>query len=193
METDFQKFQKCLTDKKSKKRDSKLEKMQIAMLQKCLYGIHAKYNGKLVFSYDDFNTDEKKSSYYPTESGFIMVRYDTTHDYNKVYDNKTFDAIIRVSNCRTGVINTIAFVMKAVENQGGYQDNTLAELGKYTNNIERCKDENVFTIFLLDGTYIKEQAEKFLHKSNKYVIATSNPNDECYVKNILERHLDKLL
>ena len=190
MKKEYQILCERLRDFESSKRDSSIEKQQIAIMHGAVKELNKEYKG--VF-YIDASEHEKTSSgkimSYTTRDGKTLIRGDKTHVKNKMYDTKYYDDVLRITNIKTGDNSAILFVMKGVQNRGGHQDNVLQEIGLYTNNFSKNKDKNVFMIILIDGEYIEEQVPKYIDQNENYAVATSNPDNDNYVKNVIEKYL----
>ena len=83
--------------------------------------------------------------------------------------------------------------MKGVENQGGHQTNVLQEMGLYIRQINNNVDDNVNSIFLLDGKFIESKfylVDDSTYKTDKFIL-TNSSNVRKSIETILKRYINE--
>lgn len=168
----------CLKDFSENKRDRKIEKTQIHIINFVLLALDCFYGNKNIH----FFPLEKDKYFLDRNGGF---RYNEVR--NKFYDSKTFDYGVQIKIGEKEV--NIFFSLKGTNEGGGHQDDVLMEIGKTCELIEKNKDENLYFVFLLDGEYIESQT-KYLDKSDKYEVITSDPRR---IEGIFRKKITKAL
>lgn len=141
-----------LKDSADEKRKSKIEKKQKQFLLKNIEEVCKSFDGEMRVDMSSFNTHIKANRWFLKQDGNLANRdYD---EYNKIYDTKTFDAVIGVEILPIALHMTLCFIMKGVHQQGGYQDLVGKEIGIYVNAINKNTDDNIHFFFILDGDAI---------------------------------------
>lgn len=106
--------------------------------------------------------------------------YDYTKDYNKAYDSKTFDYILRLYppvdiSFSCGSYIDIYFIMKGIKENGGHQDNVLGEIGNTSLLINEYSNKKPYFIYLLDGDYFQK---------SRYYLSLDNRSHQCSCNNL---------
>lgn len=168
----------CLKDFSKNKRDGKIEKTQINIINFVLLALDCLYGNEKIH----FFPIEKDKYFLDRNGGF---RYNEKR--NKFYDSKTFDYGVQIEIGKKEI--SVFFSLKGVDTDGGHQDDVLMEIGKTCELIEKNKDENLYFVFLLDGEYIESQT-KYLDKSEKYEVITSDPRK---VESVFKKKITTIL
>lgn len=133
----------------------------------------------------------KKIHFFPIEKDKYFLDRNGGFRYNekrnKFYDSKTFDYGVQIEIGKKEI--SVFFSLKGVDTDGGHQDDVLMEIGKTCELIEKNKDENLYFVFLLDGEYIESQT-KYLDKSEKYEVITSDPRK---VESVFKKKITTIL
>lgn len=167
---------------KSDKRNGKIEKIQLSILKEALNNLNKDFKNNVNID-TTIDIKKKKNQWLIREDGSIKNAYKI--DRNPFYDSKTFDYIVPIDIENKSY--TLFFILKGVEYSGGHQDETLKEIGLYSNYIRKNKDDNYLFVFLLDGSYINKHIKK-LKKSKKYFNSTSE-KIENDIKNFITKKL----
>lgn len=146
------------------KRTSKIEKIQIEIINQSISDLANEYSGEVLFDCDNFNTGKKGNRWYIDNEGKIEEQ---GKGYNEWHDCKRFDGIINVTS--HGITHTIFLILKGVEYQGGHQRNVKQEIGKYCDCIKKNNDKKYHFVFVLDGKYINERLSELKISERSYV------------------------
>lgn len=189
---DYRDFRKLLHESSDEKRRCKLEKAQLDGIGLCLSVLEQEYVNRILINFDCFKTNRKGNKFYIKQDSTISER--SVDNYNEFFDSKTFDAVVTITSVRTAERYTLFFVLKAVQNGGGYQDNAKKEIGDYIRLFKQNKNDNYHMIVLADGDHLdNSETLKKVGTSHKYTIATSRPDAENNISKILSNFINKII
>lgn len=171
-----------LTNNEKNKRDTAIEKVQLEIIKQGVNNLSKKYDKNVAFDFEGWNTSKKLNRWILTRDGKIQLE---SEGYNEWYDCKRFDAVLNITI--DGKVFTLFFILKGVEHSGGHQRNVKQEIGRYSEAIQRNKDENNHFFFVMDGTYINTNLEQ-LDECAKYDLATTDT-----IENTIENFIIKNL
>ena len=161
---------KALNSSVEDKRRNIIENKQISNLSNIVKDIAVRFpsvNFDLTRIYPNTKTED-----YVVKRNGVLIRRHEDKTYNKIYDSRLFDAVLDIEHS-DGTYMRIFFILKGCENAGGTQDMASIEVGRYTDNIQKCDENNVHFIFILDGEHINSKSN-MIDVSKKYDIATSD-------------------
>ena len=169
----------------SEKQRNAIEKLQLDGLKLSVIELQKEYNNKGVFFDLGILNDIRRETnqWIIKDDGTVMPRKGSNK--NIWYDSKSFDAIIPVSIKNKNF--TLFFILKGTQNDAGQQGDVKAEIGRYSKQIQKNKDEFYHFIFQLDGTFLNKDID-LLDISEKYDISTTEN-----IKNTIETFINKNL
>lgn len=169
----------------SEKQKNAIEKLQLEFLKLCVIELSNEYRDKGVsFDLEILNDIRReKNQWIIKDDGTIIPRKDSNK--NVWYDSKSFDAIIPISIKDKNF--TLFFILKGTQNDGGHQGDVKVEIGRYSKQIQKNKDEFYHFIFQLDGAFLNKDIDS-LDIFEKYDVSTTEN-----IKNTIENFINKNL